>query len=360
MPRTMAKSFFNVPLAPFSGDPVTFDYFREQVTNLIQINKLSNQEALTLIKGKLEGVALRYYAESPSLKKIADPQQLLAQLENFFQKPSMSCNINTFNNISLQPAETFKNLAHRISVIAAQVYDQLDEQALDQIKFVKLLSCLTPECKYKILQSKVTNFQDAVHEAQLFQDTFNQINVLNTIEAQKQNDFSQEVAALKEQINFLKSKIESRENTPSTSKIMESEQNQPEEQKKYQGSHKLSKNNNHRFPKFNSRNNRVHNNRSHNFQRFRTYSRQHHQTPLKCHFCYKNGHIMKDCRLFLQQMQIFNPQSTWQRFSQNGSASQQTNRIQHVNTAPPDIQPPAALPSTSQYQYNYSGHPNGI
>jgi hypothetical protein len=61
---------FQIKVTPFDGDPQKVDFFREQIEAVVKLNNLSDEEALNLIKSKLNNAALQYYIDSPSLKLV--------------------------------------------------------------------------------------------------------------------------------------------------------------------------------------------------------------------------------------------------------------------------------------------------
>lgn len=261
---------FRLNINSYDGDPDLFEFFAEQFRSFVTLNNYKASESLAFLKSKLTGAALKYYTESPRLKEISCPDTLLSELKSFFSTSSHASSLQALNSLALLPSESIKNLSHRISVLVEKVHPQIsDKTALNSIKYVKLLSSLPSEIRVKIMESNITDFNEAVERANNLQNILIENRVLNSIQmTEPSTSLQAEVHSLRQTIEELK-----------------------------QSQTKVPNNTKHHRP----------------MSRQDRYSQQ---RPV-CSFCNKRGHIMRDCFQFKGMIQPHN---------QRGSSHQRNHK----------------------------------
>lgn len=204
-PVKQSAPVFNININPFSGEQGTLEFFSEQINDLIKINKWSNEHAVIFLKSKLSGAALKYYLESPKLKNAQTVKEIFDDFKIFFSSPSLASAIHELNSLHMLPAESVKNLAHRLNVLTRKVYPNINNESdLENIKFVKFLQIIPSDIRLKILQDGITQYTPAVEKAQLFQEHSIQNEVLNNITFPSiSSNFSEQLKTLQDQINSI-------------------------------------------------------------------------------------------------------------------------------------------------------------
>jgi hypothetical protein len=263
----------NIHLNDFEGDAATFHFFKTQFLNIVKINGLSKTEACTLLKSKLRGAALKYVIEAPDIQEIEDHDLLLDKLQVFFVNFVSNNSLTDLQNLALLPGENIVNLAHRIRVLTRKVYPSITNvEALQSIQLVSFLQAVPIHIKARVVDSKLTNFEDAVKFANDLYEQYARNNCLNVIQPDVNNACSSQVVLeqLQQQINVL-----TNAEYPNTRN-----DNNTFNQQRPQQTNRRSSNFRNQF----NRNN------SDRHLRFKAST---------CHFCGKRGHLMKSCRQFL-------------------------------------------------------------
>lgn len=269
---------FLISIPNFNGDPSAFNFFKEQFCSMVEINKLSDANALAYLKSRLSGPALSFYVESPHLHAITDPKQLLKELGEFFPEPPDNNAVQDFNSIQLLPGENIPSLAHRIKRLTAKVYPLIkDEIALQQVMLVKFMQAIPPTLKVKVIESKQDSFDKAVTFAHQLHRQYAANAILNHL-----TDFphtgNSVVASLQQQVHLLETKV----NNPTHPS--------PPQRNDNQHSVQAHRTQHLRFRNHGSR-------RELTRKKFNNHSR----SGIRCQFCSKPGHVLRNCFKFQQQ-----------------------------------------------------------
>lgn len=171
---------FSINITPFEGDPMKLDFFVDQIESVIQLNKLSEAQALCLLKSKLAGAALNFYIESPMLRDVTDHMILINELKKFFAIKANPGLFSELSNLKMLQNESMQELEHRIRKITKEVYPDInDNNALQQMMFITLINAVPVAIKTKIIERKCTNFDDAIIVAKDLFNDFQRHNILN-------------------------------------------------------------------------------------------------------------------------------------------------------------------------------------
>lgn len=264
MPKQTSSNFL-LNINPYDGDPETIQFFCEQVSDIININKFSDEQSLAYIKSKLTGAALKYYLESPKLKSIKQYPILLDELTKFFSTKTNSFAIQSLESLAMMPNETIKNLSHRLNVLVDKVYPNItDSTAINNIKYVKFLATIPIEIKIKILEQGITSYEGAVERAQTLQ------------EISSERELTNQSQSLQEEINMLKKTL--------AEAVRPAPRDTRNEAKNTVGDHL------------------THPYKSE--QPVASFRDHHPQFPTprpRCHYCGKVGHIMRECFLYKRE-----------------------------------------------------------
>lgn len=166
----------NFGLPEFSGEPDKLDWFIQQARELVALNKYDDKCALYLLRSKLSGAALHYFQNSPECRAVDKFELALEKLVKFFgEEASPSADLARFQNITMQPGESVRNLAHRIDLAAHKAYSFINDQnALSKIKSLQLLNAIPLSLREKIMLDNVTEYQQMVtkaHQVQTIQES---------------------------------------------------------------------------------------------------------------------------------------------------------------------------------------------
>ncbi|GBO20943.1 hypothetical protein AVEN_26603-1 [Araneus ventricosus] len=154
------QAAFSIQIENFNGEPDKLELFIQQITDLKQINKWSDEMTFLFLKSKLAGSALSWYASNPTCKNKTSFDEAVTQLRAFFRNDSTSLsNSAELHNIQLMPGESIRNLAHRIQVSTSRTYNLLeDAAALNQIQSIQLFNALPLKMKQKLIHEDTKNF----------------------------------------------------------------------------------------------------------------------------------------------------------------------------------------------------------
>lgn len=157
----------NFNIQNYKGDTEFLDLFISQIKEIKEINKWEDPVAILYLKSKLEGPALKWMATSPSCLNIKTLDELCEKLKAFFgSETTPATNLLSFQNISLMPGETIKNLAHRIETLCSKTYTQVsDDKTKNQIQSFQLLNALPMSIKQKLIHEDTTDFATLVDKA---------------------------------------------------------------------------------------------------------------------------------------------------------------------------------------------------
>lgn len=258
---------YNFSIDNFYGDANNINWFSDQIKELKKLNNWSDQAALFYLKSKLKGSAQSFFASSPACQKVQTLQEALDILKDFFgEQTSSSVHINKFNNISILPQESVRNLAHRIETAAHSAYNFIqNEEALNKIKSIQFINALPKQFHADLLFENPSEFHKIVQKAITLESfsSHKSAENLNAVAITSHNSppvVSNEFELLKEQMSSLTVAV-----TTALSQCPFC-------------------------------------NKSHNLRNCSEFlnltkgSRD--QSPMTCNFCNKKGHTMSRCRLY--------------------------------------------------------------
>ncbi|GBN62593.1 hypothetical protein AVEN_33326-1 [Araneus ventricosus] len=202
------QTVFSIQIENFNGEPDKLEWFIQQITDLKQINKWSDEMTFLFMKSKLAGSALSWYASIPTCKNIASFDEAVTQLRAFFRNDSTPLsNSAELHNIQLMPGESIRNLAHRIQVLTSRTYSLLeDSAALNQIQSIQLLNALPLKMKQKLIHEDTNNFSSLIENAQkivLTEQSLNLMHIASSPQMEESNSQNKILEELKNQIENL-------------------------------------------------------------------------------------------------------------------------------------------------------------
>lgn len=309
----------------YSGDPEITEFFFNQIRDIQQLNSWSEADALIFLRSKLSGSALKFFIDSPSLKNETSLENVQKEFSKFFRPVTQQQASQKWNAIKMQDFETVRNLSHRIDAMFSKAFpDILDPNAINAIKFNQLIATIPLEYKTRILEQEITNFQAATDKAQLLQDIEQQASSssssVNAMQSKSSNDqfqnFSEQLNYLSEQISELKSE--------QTANLNRSNK-QAKFPKQYE---RKSKPNHFRQNMRNRTNFKPYQNTGYQ-QKFD----RRHNSSVRCFFCNKTNHVMRDCRFYLATLSSQNHRQNNTNFNQNRN-SQNSSLNPHANSFP--------------------------
>ena len=291
----MAKTILPAPnISPFDGDPETLPFFKEQVFETARINKWLDEHTIYFIKNNLKGQALTYFKQQAMTRQFKSPQEIFDLFEKFFKQQSRPQALAEFFALKLLPGEAINNLAHRIDCAAAKAHPNITQiEALNEIKFAKLLQILPNDMRSNILKNNINSYDKAIESAQHIMDCKVSNEVLNHL-TEKPND---ELKILREEVNFIKKSI--------VDKSKEKECSKPYPKvNSYKNHNKtFNKFKNRDFPKNISDRNFLYKPKF-PFKKFKQNAHFQQTSFRACHFCGSLNHLMKQCKkLKFQQNQ---------------------------------------------------------
>ncbi|GBN41151.1 hypothetical protein AVEN_178169-1 [Araneus ventricosus] len=207
------QTAFSIQIENFNGEPDKLEWFIQQITDLKQINKWSDEMTFLFLKSKLAGSALSWYASNPTCKNVTTFDDAVTQLRAFFRNDSTPLsNSAELHNIQLMPGESIRNLAHRIQVLTSRTYNLLeDAAALNQIQSIQLLNALPLKMKQKLIHEDTKNFSSLVEKAQkivLTEQSLNLMHIASSPQMEESNSQNKILEELKNQIENLSNKVQ--------------------------------------------------------------------------------------------------------------------------------------------------------
>lgn len=156
------KSAFT-DIASFDGNPEILNFFEQQIEEIIQINKWPQNIALTFLKQKISGQALSLYINNSDCLNATTIAEVFQIFKNHFLRKPHSAYIQDFQKINFNPdIDHFTSFINKLNSLAIKVYPNLALDALNQIKYIKLLEVVPKKYKLQILEKSITTYQDAV------------------------------------------------------------------------------------------------------------------------------------------------------------------------------------------------------
>lgn len=261
---------FNINIQNFDGDPSMVEFFFSQLEDVVKFNGYTQEQGLALLRSKLTASALKFYINNQELKDLKSVTEAKSIISQFFSPSCVKVSASELHNITILPNESIKNLAHRINNLACQVYPQMQNESLNQIKYVQLVAALPADLKYKIYKQNINTYVEAIAFAQNCQDA--QLAAGSAHSLVQSNHL--------ETINALKGQIQAMQYKSNGCQLCESSEHTAKFCEKFNSdnSGKLVKGNSNRQ----------------NYERGNVVQK----SKIICQFCEKPGHILKNCWKF--------------------------------------------------------------
>lgn len=279
-------------IAPFEGDPLTLEWFFDQVSELKQLNGWREKEAIAFLKTKLSGPALRFFIEESSLKLANSINEIKGIFANFFRQDTKMLSLTKWNSLKMIDGESIRNFAHRLSVLFTKAHPEiLDSTSENVIKFNHFLALIPLDNKIKILENNISNFEEAVVKAQTLQELQEQHFGANALPStsQKDNFYLEQINSLREEVSALKTQNTNVKHAQKNVKAQNSNyHNQRPRHNPYQNYRGRGNQNKSHGQKFQNR-------RPNQFNRPNFQPRQ---TNKWCKFCEMQNHNFEDCFKF--------------------------------------------------------------
>lgn len=305
----MSKKSLFLNIQPFNGDPKFVKFFFQQLQSLKELNELDDKQIVAIFTNKLEGSALEFYIDTPSVQNAKTLAELKAAFVEYFTSTDIVNSLKTLDNLQLKDGEKFKQFASRLDVAVRNVYPGVDDSSLRKIMFMTFLRLAPQYIKTKILEEGISDFPTAIARA----DVLKNIHYPNSSSPALEND-SAVVFHASNQHNSVPIDHSSSSNDfvpPHKSKLSQQPIRRPTQRfaNKNERSHQWHKTN---------RNNHWHNNFKHRQTNFKRYD--------NCRFCGKFGHYMKDCRQFISLMKNSHDQkSSSKQYNQSSGSNHNEN-----------------------------------
>lgn len=185
---------------------VTPEFFIENFEAIATMVQCSDEEKLIILKSRIRGEALSHLINSPDLNQEINYTNFKKKFIAFFDKKvSLATRQQMFSNCRMQPGESVKLYAARVSLITQKFFNNpdLDNEAVKNLfeasKLSKFLEGLLPEYKHSTLIKDPQTFKEAVDYVELLETnkacfpqnsqdvTFPQGNLVNAISSDISN-----------------------------------------------------------------------------------------------------------------------------------------------------------------------------
>lgn len=273
----MSKKSLLLNIQPFNGDPKFVRFFFQQLKSVKDLNDLDDKQIVAIFTNKLEGSALDFFVDTPSVQNLKNLDELEAAFIDFFTSTDIVHSLKSLDSLQIREDEKFKQFASRLDVAVRNVYPRVDENSLSQIKFMNLLRIAPKYIKTKLLEEGISDFKAAIARA----DVLRNIHLANLSPPAKKGD---NAMVFHNQVS----------NQPSSSSNDNSAANDVPQRSFRRPTQKFHKDDApHQWYKQNNNKKRWNNNQ---FKRRNTPRHD------NCRFCGRAGHYMKDCYEFLRLM----------------------------------------------------------
>lgn len=155
---------------------VTPAFFIDSFEAIATIVQCSDEEKLLILKSRIRGEALSHLINSPDLNQETNYTNFKKKFIAFFNKKvSLATRQQMFSNCRMQPGESVKLYAARVSLITQKFFNNPDldndsvKNLFEQSKLSKFLEGLSAEYKHSTLVKDPQSFQDAVDYVELLE-----------------------------------------------------------------------------------------------------------------------------------------------------------------------------------------------
>lgn len=155
---------------------VTPEFFIENFEAIATMVQCSDEEKLIILKSRIRGEALSHLINSPDLNQEVNYTNFKKKFIAFFDKKvSLATRQQMFSNCRMQPGESVKLYAARVSLITQKFFNNpdLDNEAVKNLfeasKLSKFLEGLLPEYKHSTLIKDPQTFKEAVDYVELLE-----------------------------------------------------------------------------------------------------------------------------------------------------------------------------------------------
>ena len=206
------SSNFSVSIQNFDGNPNYLSFFIQQILDLKNINKWSEDKTIIFIRSKLSGQALEFYINNPTVNSIKSVDELFKQFKTYFEHESFSNPILELDKLKINLNESLLAFSLRIDNLVNKLYSNMSITDQDNIKYNKLISNLPEDIRLFILQNQITNNREALNKAIFLQNVNRQNKQFSSTTHDPDNN--DKLSQLTAQINVLQTKLQKLENPP--------------------------------------------------------------------------------------------------------------------------------------------------
>lgn len=155
---------------------VTPEFFIENFEAIATMVQCSDEEKLIILKSRIRGEALSHLINSPDLNQETNYTNFKKKFIAFFDKKvSLATRQQMFSNCKMQPGESVKLYAARVSLITQKFFNSPDlenesvKNLFEVSKLSKFLEGLLPEYKHSTLIKDPQSFKEAVDYVELLE-----------------------------------------------------------------------------------------------------------------------------------------------------------------------------------------------
>lgn len=155
---------------------VTPEFFIENFEAIATMVQCSDEEKLIILKSRIRGEALSHLINSPDLNQETNYTNFKKKFIAFFDKKvSLATRQQMFSNCKMQPGESVKLYAARVSLITQKFFNSPDlenesvKNLFEVSKLSKFLEGLLPEYKHSTLIKDPQTFKEAVDYVELLE-----------------------------------------------------------------------------------------------------------------------------------------------------------------------------------------------
>ena len=159
-----------------NNSAVTPKFFLDSCDSITTLANCQPPEKLIILKSRIRGDALSQLINSPDLSQETDYEEFKNKFLAYFDsKISLATRQQQFANCRMQPGESVKIYAARISLVTQKFFNNPDlknkevKALFEQSKLSKFLEGLLPEFRHAALMKDPQSFKEAVDFVELLQ-----------------------------------------------------------------------------------------------------------------------------------------------------------------------------------------------